>query len=216
VTAGLIAVLVRATVSALNQGYGAVLGTWETWALLIVDAAGFFLLKNALQAGRLVASQPGITLANRLVAAAWGVGLFHEQVRTGWWLLGAVLGAALAVRSCCRVLDYSRDKPRAWQAVAIKTPVTIDLLRREASDEGPADHPPPQPSRGRPEQFSSSPSTLTELLIDALVTMIRRLGSWRDPDADRFVGQAVPLVHGPQRALGTLTAPTSPRSRRGR
>jgi drug/metabolite transporter (DMT)-like permease len=95
VTAGLIAVLVRATASALSHGYGAMLGTWQTWALLLVGAAGFFLLQNALQTGRLVASQPGITLANPLVATAWGVGLFHEQVRTGWWLLGAVLGAAL-------------------------------------------------------------------------------------------------------------------------
>jgi hypothetical protein len=33
--------------------------------------------------------------------------------------------------------------------------------------------------------------------------MFRGLGSWREPDADRFVGQAVPLV---QRALGSLTA----------
>jgi drug/metabolite transporter (DMT)-like permease len=95
VAAGLIAVLARAAASALDHGYGAVLATWQTWALLVVGAAGFFLLQNALQAGRLVCSQPGITLANPLVAAAWGVGLFHEQVRTGWWLLGAVLGAAL-------------------------------------------------------------------------------------------------------------------------
>jgi drug/metabolite transporter (DMT)-like permease len=95
VAAGLIAVLVRAAASALSHGYGAVLATWQTWALLVVGAAGFFLLQNALQAGRLVASQPGITLANPLVATAWGVGLFHEQVRTGWWLLGAVLAAAL-------------------------------------------------------------------------------------------------------------------------
>jgi len=95
VAAGLIAVLVRAAAPALSHGYGAVLATWQTWGLLVVGAAGFFLLQNALQAGKLVASQPGITLANPLVAAAWGVGLFHEQVRTGCWLLGAGLGAAM-------------------------------------------------------------------------------------------------------------------------
>lgn len=95
VTAGLIAVLVKAVAPALGHGVVAVLATWQSWALLVAAAAGFLLLQNALQAGRLVASQPGVTLANPLVAASWGIGLFHEQVRTGWWLLGAGLGAAL-------------------------------------------------------------------------------------------------------------------------
>jgi drug/metabolite transporter (DMT)-like permease len=95
--AGLAAVLVKPVTSTLGRGLGAVLATWQTWAVLVVGAAAFLLLQNALRAGRLVASQPGITLANPLVAAAWGVFVFHEQVRTGWWLLGAGLGAALLV-----------------------------------------------------------------------------------------------------------------------
>jgi hypothetical protein len=90
-------VLVKPVTSALGRGLGAVLATWQTWAVLVVSAAAFLLLQNALRAGHLVASQPGITLANPLVAAAWGVVVFHEQVRTGWWLLGAGLGAALLV-----------------------------------------------------------------------------------------------------------------------
>jgi hypothetical protein len=57
-----------------------------------------------------------------------------------------------------------------------------------------------------PEQFSLGRTTLTQRLLTALVTMFRGLGSWREPDADRFVGQAVPLVQGAQRALGGLTA----------
>lgn len=95
VTAGLIAVLAKTVASAAERGFVAVLATWQTWTLLVVGAAGFILIQNAMQAGRLVASQPGITLANPLVAVAWGVGPFHEQVRTGWWLLGAGLGATL-------------------------------------------------------------------------------------------------------------------------
>jgi drug/metabolite transporter (DMT)-like permease len=93
-TAGLIAVLVKSVTSILSRGIGAVLAGWQIWAVLVVGA-GAFLLQNALQAGRLVASQPGITLANPLVATAWGVAVFHEQVRTGWWLLGAAVGVAL-------------------------------------------------------------------------------------------------------------------------
>jgi len=57
-----------------------------------------------------------------------------------------------------------------------------------------------------PEWFSLGRRTLTQRLLTALVTMFRGLGSWRGPDADRFIGQAVPLVQGAQRALGTLTA----------
>jgi len=95
VASGLIAALVKAVAAVLDGGFLAMLATWQTWVLLIVGGGGFFLLQNALQAGRLVASQPGITLANPLVAGVWGVGLFHEQVRTGPWLLGTGLGAAL-------------------------------------------------------------------------------------------------------------------------
>ncbi len=97
VSAGLGAVLVKPVAAAAAGGPGAVVATWQTWVLLAVGAGGFFLLQNALQSGRLVASQPGITLANPLIATVWGVGLFHEQVRGGWWLAGAALGAALLV-----------------------------------------------------------------------------------------------------------------------
>jgi drug/metabolite transporter (DMT)-like permease len=94
-TAGLVAVLIKPVTSAVGRGVGGVFATWQFWAVLVVAAAAFLLLRNALRAGRLVASQPGITLANPLVAAVWGVVIFHEQVRTGWLLLGAGVGAAL-------------------------------------------------------------------------------------------------------------------------
>jgi drug/metabolite transporter (DMT)-like permease len=97
VAAGLVAALVKAVTPVLGHGIAALFGTWQAWVLFFVAVGAFFLLQNALQAGRLVASQPGITLANPLVAAVWGIGLFHEQVRAGWWLFGAELGAALLV-----------------------------------------------------------------------------------------------------------------------
>ncbi|MEO8850314.1 MAG: DMT family transporter [Allobranchiibius sp.] len=92
---GLIAVLVKAVVVAFDGGFLAVIGTWQSWVLIAAAVGGFLLLQNALQAGRLAASQPGITLANPAVALVWGIGLFHEHTRTGWWLVGAGLGAAL-------------------------------------------------------------------------------------------------------------------------
>jgi hypothetical protein len=48
-----------------------VFATWQTWVLIAAGIGGFFLLQNALQAGRLAASQPGITLANPAVALIW-------------------------------------------------------------------------------------------------------------------------------------------------
>jgi drug/metabolite transporter (DMT)-like permease len=94
-TAGLVAVLVKPVTATVARGWGAVLGTWQAWAVLAAGAVAFLLLQNALRTGPLVASQPGITLANPLTAAVWGVVVFHEQVRTGWWLAGAGLGAVL-------------------------------------------------------------------------------------------------------------------------
>lgn len=96
-TAGLVAVLVKPVTSIVGRGLAAMVGTWQAWAAVGVSVVAFLLLQNALRAGRLVAAQPGITLANPLLAAVWGVVVFHEQVRTGWWLLGAGLGAVLLV-----------------------------------------------------------------------------------------------------------------------
>ncbi|MGI9062228.1 MAG: DMT family transporter, partial [Pseudonocardiaceae bacterium] len=96
IASGFVAVLVKAVVSAASAGgIAGVFTTWWTYLLILAVSAGFFLLQNALQAGRLVASQPGITLANPLLATVWGIGIFGEEVRTGGWLLGAVGGAAL-------------------------------------------------------------------------------------------------------------------------
>jgi hypothetical protein len=56
-----------------------------------------FLLQNAVQSGPLVASQPALTLGDALVSLSLGVTLFGEGVRTGWWLIPEVAGAALVL-----------------------------------------------------------------------------------------------------------------------
>jgi uncharacterized protein (DUF2062 family) len=88
--------------SSLIAGVGAAVShgsnlftTWQTYAVAIVGPAGFFLLQNALQAGNLVASQPGFTLTNPLVSVAWGLAVFSEHGRTGPFLIGTVVGAGL-------------------------------------------------------------------------------------------------------------------------
>lgn len=48
--------------------------------------------------------------------------------------------------------------------------------------------------------------TLSLRLVATLRHLFGGLGSWRDPDAARFLTQAVPLVQASQRTLGTFTA----------
>jgi drug/metabolite transporter (DMT)-like permease len=137
VASGLIATLLKAVTAAMSDGFLAAVATWQTWAFLIVGAGGFFLLQNALQAGRLVASQPGITLANPLVAGVWGVGLFHEQVRTGPWLLGAGLGTALlaagaVLLSSSPLLEGHQESPDD-DGQASKNPHAAESLGRPRS-----------------------------------------------------------------------------------
>jgi drug/metabolite transporter (DMT)-like permease len=92
---GFTAVLVAAVTASFGRGVGGVLTVWQTYGVLVLGPAGFLLLQNALRAGRLVASQPGMTLTNPLVAVGWGVTGFGEHVRTGGWLVLAVFAAAL-------------------------------------------------------------------------------------------------------------------------
>jgi hypothetical protein len=65
---GLTAVLVKAMTAAYTHGIGAVFTSWQTYLVIIIGPASFFLLQNALQAGSLVASQPGLTLSNPALA----------------------------------------------------------------------------------------------------------------------------------------------------
>lgn len=71
--------------------------TWQTYAAIAVGLVSFYLLQNSLNSGLLVATEPGLTLANPLVAVIWGLVVFGEQARTGPWLIGSVAGAVLLV-----------------------------------------------------------------------------------------------------------------------
>jgi uncharacterized membrane protein len=76
-------------------GLGAVLSAWQTWASLATGVASFYLLQNAMAAGRLVVVEPGVTLTNPLVATTWGVVVFGEAADGGAALIGVGGGVAL-------------------------------------------------------------------------------------------------------------------------
>lgn len=92
---GLTAALLSAVTAAFAGGITGVLTAWQTYVFIVLGPTSFFLLQSALQAGRLVAAQPGLTLSDPVVAIGWGVGAFHEQVRVGPWLIGVLVGSAL-------------------------------------------------------------------------------------------------------------------------
>jgi hypothetical protein len=50
-----------------------------------------FLVQAAMNAGRLIAAQPGLTLSDPIVSILWGVLVFGERVRSGWFIALAVI-----------------------------------------------------------------------------------------------------------------------------
>ena len=111
---GLTAAFMKAATAALGQGPAAVFETWSTYAMVLSGLVAMFLMQNALQAGRLIAAQPGITLADPGVAILWGVLAFGERIRGGAYTAGAVL-SGLALAAGVMVLSNSpllhQDRP---------------------------------------------------------------------------------------------------------
>ncbi len=92
----LTAALMKTAAGTLAQrGVGPFLTDWHTYACVAAGAWSLFLLANAMESGPLVASQPSLTLGEALVSLALGILLYGDQVRTGWWLVPAGVGAVL-------------------------------------------------------------------------------------------------------------------------
>ncbi len=92
---GLCATLIKETTAQLSaHGVAGMLTTWQTYAAAGVGLSGVIIMQWALHTGPLLAAQPGFTLMDPLVSTLWGVLVYHETVRTGLWLLPALLGAA--------------------------------------------------------------------------------------------------------------------------
>ncbi|MEU0288161.1 DMT family transporter [Streptomyces sp. NPDC052492] len=90
------AALMKASVHTLDEGGASAFFTaWQTYGFALFGVCALFLLENAMQSGPLVASQPALTLGDAGVSLALGITVFAESVRTGWWLVPQILGAAL-------------------------------------------------------------------------------------------------------------------------
>ncbi|MFI1968678.1 hypothetical protein BLA24_11600 [Streptomyces cinnamoneus] len=94
----LTAVLMKAAATTFSlHGAGAFFTSWQTYAFAVAGACSLFLVSNAMESGPIVASQPALTLGDALVSLFFGVLLYEEHLRTGWWLLPEAVGAVLVI-----------------------------------------------------------------------------------------------------------------------
>jgi drug/metabolite transporter (DMT)-like permease len=103
---GLTAALMKAMTGTFAGGIGAVATHWELYGMIACGVLGMFLLQSALNAGRLIAAQPGLTLSDPIVSILWGVLVYGERVRAGWF---AVLAAVSALVLTAAVLVLIRS-----------------------------------------------------------------------------------------------------------
>ena len=103
---GLTAALIKAMTGTFAHGIVAVLTHWELYGMIVCGVLGMFLLQSALNAGRLIAAQPGLTLSDPIVSILWGVLVYGERVRTGW-LVGLAAVSALVLAGAVLVLIRS-------------------------------------------------------------------------------------------------------------
>ncbi len=94
---GLTAALMKGMTQAYAHGFGALFTAWQLYAMIATGIVGMFLVQSALNAGRLLAAQPGLTLSDPIMAVIWGVLIFGERVRGGLFILMDVICLAVMI-----------------------------------------------------------------------------------------------------------------------
>ncbi len=63
--------------------------------MIAAGGLGMFLVQSAMNAGGLLAAQPGLTLADPVLSILWGALVFRERVRGGILIMPEVASLAL-------------------------------------------------------------------------------------------------------------------------
>ena len=104
---GLTATMIKETVDRWDEdGFVAILTTWQTYTAVGFGILGVVTVQSALHIGPLIAAQPGFTLMDPLVAVLWGILVFNETVRGGWFAVLAAVGFGAIVVA---VIQLSRS-----------------------------------------------------------------------------------------------------------
>jgi drug/metabolite transporter (DMT)-like permease len=131
---GLTAALMKGmTTTFSGGGFGQLFTSWQVYAMVASGALGMFLVQSALNAGRLLAAQPGLTLSDPIVSILWGVLIFHEQVRGGLYVVLAVL-AGLVMSAA--VLMLARSPLLSDESAADESATDEDGTAGEAEESG--------------------------------------------------------------------------------
>jgi hypothetical protein len=99
----LTAALLKNAMADFNAGAVEFFTSWHIYATAAAGVGALFLLQNALQAGSLVASQPMLTVGDALISISYGVVLFSEELRVGWWLLPEIVALAAIILGCVHI-----------------------------------------------------------------------------------------------------------------
>jgi drug/metabolite transporter (DMT)-like permease len=118
-TFGLTAALMKGMTTTFTGGFGTLVTSWQIYGMIAAGGLGMFFVQSALNAGNLLAAQPGLTLADPVLSILWGVLAFHERVRGGWFVLPeaaclAVMAAAVITLARSPLLsDSGQDAAKA-------------------------------------------------------------------------------------------------------
>jgi hypothetical protein len=99
----LTAALMKNAMADLDEGAVPFFTNWHIYATAAAGVGALFLLQNALQAGSLVASQPMLTVGDALISISYGVTLYAEQLRVGWWLVPEIVALAAIIVGCVQI-----------------------------------------------------------------------------------------------------------------
>jgi hypothetical protein len=91
------AALMKQTVHELARQPSGLLTTWPMYGMVFAGLVSLFLLQNAFQSGPLVAVQPALTVSDPVASIGYGVSLFGETIRLGFWSALEVMAIGLII-----------------------------------------------------------------------------------------------------------------------
>jgi drug/metabolite transporter (DMT)-like permease len=135
---GFMAAVIKELSSHIDDGIGAIFGTWSLYVLIVAGAATMLLASHALAAGPLAACQPGFTILDPFSASLLGVFLFGEHIRTGVMdlagealTLGVVMAGAVVLSRSGLIAGESGHRPGEHKpavSTAVSSPWATRLL----------------------------------------------------------------------------------------
>jgi hypothetical protein len=120
----LTAALMKNAMADLDEGAVQFFTGWHIYATAVAGVGALFLLQNALQAGSLVASQPMLTVGDALISISYGVVLYSEQLRVGWWLVPEIIALGAIIVGCVQIAK----SPLAAEASGLVTETQATVL----------------------------------------------------------------------------------------